>query len=126
MYKLCTVLYYLKDPDHDDRLGIEEGSGGDQEVEAGGEEDGGPEEAVGGVLGGEEPAGQLGHDVAPEERGVHVANGLRTPVELRDVLPLLVGLVRHHGDLRHTHVAADPEGDDEPSHNQDSLNRKKI
>ena len=113
----------LKHPDDDDADRVELGGSRDQQVEAGGEEDRGPEEPVGREPGGQEASGQLGHDVAPEERGVHVADGLRAPVELRwrgDVA-LLVGRVRHHLHRGHPHVAPDAEGYEEATGNKDCL-----
>ena len=42
---------HLEDPHHDDGLGVEDGGGGDEKVQAGGEEYGRSEQTVGGKPG---------------------------------------------------------------------------
>ena len=62
---------YLEHPHHNDADRIQLGGGRDEQVEAGGEEDGRPKEPVGGEPRSQETTRQLGHDVTPEEGGVH-------------------------------------------------------
>ena len=111
---------YLTNSDRNNSLGVEHRGRRDQQVQTRRQEDGRAEEPVGRELGCQEAAGQLGHNVAPEEGRVHVADGLGAPVELGDLgdLALGVGLVGHHGDRGDAHVASDAEGDDEPDHDE--------
>ena len=114
---------YLEHPDHNDADRIKLGGGGDEQVEAGGEEDGRPKEPVGGEPRSQEPTWQLGDDVAPEEGGVDVADGLGAPVELSgggDVA-LVVGGVGHHLHGGDTNIATDSKGDEEATGDKNSL-----
>ena len=114
---------YLEHPHHNDADRIQLGGGRDEQVEAGGEEDGRPKEPVGGEPRSQEPTWQLGHNVAPEEGGVHVADGLGAPVELggRGDVALVIGGVRHHLHGGDANVATDSEGDEEATGDKNGL-----
>ena len=114
---------YLEHPDHNDSGRIELGGGRDEQVEAGGEEDGRPKESVGGEPRSQETTGQLGHDVAPEKGGVDVANGLGAPMELGGCgdVALVVGGVGHHLHGGDADVATDSEGDEEATGDKNCL-----
>ena len=114
---------YLEDSDHNDADRVQLGGGRDEQVEAGGEEDGRPEEPVGWEPGCQEAPRQLGHNVTPEEGGVHVADGLGAPVELggRGDVALVVGGVGHHLDGGDAHVASDSKRDEEAASNENCL-----
>ena len=114
---------YLEHPDHNDADRVQLGGCRDEQVEAGGKEDGRPKEPVGWEPRGQETPWQLGHDVAPEERRVDVADGLGAPVELGGCgdVPLVVGGVGHHLHGGDADVATNSEGDKEAAGDENCL-----
>ena len=114
---------YLEHPDHNDAGRIKLGGGRDEQVEAGGEEDGRPKEPVGGEPRSQETTWQLGHNVAPEEGGVNVADGLGAPMELGGCgdVALVVGGVGHHLHRGDADVATDSEGDEKATGDKNCL-----
>ena len=122
-WSLLLATTYLEHPDHNDAGRIELGGGRDEQVEAGGEEDGRPEEPVGWEPGCQEAPRQLGHNVTPEEGGVHVADGLGAPMELGGCgdVALVVGGVGHHLHGGDADVATDSEGDEKATGDKNCL-----
>ena len=110
-HPLHQALNYSDDDDAD---GVDLGGRRDQHVQAGRQEDGATEQLGRRKLCRQESAGNLRHDVAPEEAGVDETDRLRRPVELHVVESL-------HLDGGDADVAPDAEGDDEADGRQPSL-----
>ena len=94
-----------------------------EEIEAGGEEDGDAKKPIGRDVWGEETSRNLGEDVTPEVGGVNIANGLWAPVELIDP-----SLIRRAVDFHHCNfnIASNAKGYEEANGHKHSLMKRKV
>ena len=120
---MLTPCLHLDHPNNDDTERVNGGEGGQEEVEAGGEEDGDAKKPIGGDVRGEETSRHLGQDVTPKEGGVHVAYRLGSPLEFRRLVLSWCCVDFHHC---HTNIAANAKGYEEANGQKHSLTKSSF
>ena len=102
---------------------MNDGEGGQEQVEAGGEEDGEAKKPIGRDIGGEETSRHLGQDVTPKVGGVDVAYGLWAPVEFREPVPSWCCVDFHHCN---PNIASNAKGYEKANKQKQSLTKSNM